>query len=245
MRLFFKRPKIQVFVRHCYFSSASHKKERLKAFDRRKCHQNLLNTLSPKDVNITFFLDSFYKNEGSHFVLEQTEFPVVEIKEGTEAGSFLKLLDYVTAQKFDEETILYFLEDDYLHKEGWVEILKEGFSIPEVDYVTLYDHKDKYFLPSYHQLTSKIYHTESCHWRTTPSTTNTFAIRFKTLLKDQEVHRAFSRDRKISSDHEKFCTLRERGAILISSIPGWATHAEPAFASPCHNWENVLNKSLK
>lgn len=243
MIFFSKPPKIQLFVRHCYFSSASHKKERPKHFDRYQCHQNLLRTTDHKQVNITFFLDRFYQQEQLHFVLKQTEYPVVEIKEGTEAGSFLRLLDYVLSQKFDPETILYFLEDDYLHKEGWTAILQEGFRLPEVDYLTLYDHRDKYFLDSYAQLESKIYHTESCHWRTTPSTTNTFAMRFKTLLKHQEIHRAFSKERKISADHDKFCALKEAGARLISSIPGWATHAEPAFASPCFNWETVFQKS--
>ncbi|HSX12386.1 MAG TPA: hypothetical protein VLF61_02735 [Rhabdochlamydiaceae bacterium] len=243
MIFFSKSPKIQLFVRHCYFSSASHKKERPKHFDRYKCHQNLLQTIDKKRVEITFFLDSFYKEEEPHFVLEQTEYPVVEIKEGTEAGSFLRLTDYALSQKYDAETILYFLEDDYLHKEGWVNILQEGFTLPGIDYVTLYDHKDKYFLPSYTHLESKIFHTESCHWRTTPSTTNTFAMRFKTLLKHQEIQRAFSKERKISADHEKFCALKEAGATLISSIPGWATHAEPAYASPCFNWEKLLHKS--
>lgn len=239
---FFSKPKIQIFVRHCYFSSASHKKGRYKHFDRRKCHQNLLSSIDGK-AGLTFFLDGFYKEDTDHFLLEQKEFPIVEIKEGTEAGSFLKMIDYVTAQKFDDETIIYFLEDDYLHKEGWIKIMQEGFSLPGIDYVTLYDHRDKYFLPLYENLESKLYHTDSCHWRTTPSTTNTYAMRFKTLLKHEEIHRAFSKDRKISADHEKFCKLKEIGAVLISSIPGWATHAEPEFASPCFDWENVLKKS--
>ncbi len=237
------RAAVQLFVRHCYFSSASHKKARHKHFDRQKCYQNLLATFDPKQVFLTFFLDSFYKEEEPHFVLEQSTFPVIEIREGTEAGSFLKMVDYVTAQKIEPETVIYFLEDDYLHKEGWVNILQEGFTLPNVDYVTLYDHRDKYFLPAYDALSSKIYHTDSCHWRTTPSTTNTFAMRFKTLLEHQEIHRAYSMERKISADHEKFCKLQKMGAVLISSIPGWATHAEPEFASPCYDWEAVLKKS--
>jgi hypothetical protein len=67
-------------------------------------------------------------------------------------------------------------------------------------------------------------------------------MRFKTLLRDQKIHRAFSEGRKISADHDKFCALKEAGACLISSIPGWATHAEPDFASPCYEWERLLQK---
>ena len=58
------------------------------------------------------------------------------------------MLDYVTNKKFHPDTILYFVEDDYLHLPGWLDVLLEGFSIPEADYVTLYDHKDKYFFPN-------------------------------------------------------------------------------------------------
>lgn len=195
--------------------------------------------MDEKEVDLTFFLDTFYQKEDPHFLLEQKKYPVIEIKEGSEAGSFLKMVDHVAKQGFDGDTIIYFLEDDYLHRPGWIDILKEGFTLP-ADYVTLYDHRDKYFLPNYHDLQAKIYHTQSCHWRTTPSTTNTYAMRYKTFLRDIEIHRAFSLGRKISADHEKFCLLKERGAILISSMPGWSTHAEPEFASPCFDWEEVL-----
>lgn len=238
---FRKKSKIQLFVRHCYFSSASHKKERYRHFDRIQCFQNLLATLDEREVNLTFFLDTFYQGDKKHFLLEQKKYPVIEIKAGNEAASFLKMLDYVIDQGFGDETLLYFLEDDYLHRPGWVKILKEGFTLP-FDYLTLYDHRDKYFLPLYENLQSKIFHTESCHWRTTPSTTNTYAMRYQTLLRDLDIHRAFSLNRKISADHEKFCLLNEKGASLISPMPGWSTHAEPKFASPCFNWEEMFIK---
>ena len=40
----------------------------------------------------------------------------------------------------------------------------------------------------------------------------------------------------ISADHQKFCALGKRGATLISSIPGWSTHIDRDFVSPCINW---------
>lgn len=236
-RLLQSKPKIEIFVRHCHFSSVSQHKKRLRGFSKQHCHENLMRT--KKDLPVTFILDSHHPASAVHFVRKQTTHPVIEIKEGTEAGSFLKMLDYVCSLKLDPETIIYFLEDDYLHREGWPEVLLEGFSIPGVSYVTLYDHKDKYFSPSYADLHSKLYHTKSCHWRTTPSTTNTYAMRFKTLLKDLEIHREYSLGQTVSLDHKKFCALQEKGAVLISSVPGWSTHGEPAFASPCIDWEKV------
>ena len=233
--------KIEVIVRHCHFSDISAHKNRLSGFSRKKCHDNLLATLDPKKVNLTFLLDTYHPSTTPHFVLQQTKYPVVEIKEGTETGSFLYLLSYVESLKLSPQTIVYFLEDDYLHREEWVDVLMEGFSIPEAHYVTLFDHRDKYFHPNYSQLQSKIFHTEHCHWRTTPSTTNTYAMRWGTLKQDMEMHRQFSEGRKISADHEKFLALGAQGKNLISSIPGWSTHVEEEFLSPCTDWKQVLS----
>jgi hypothetical protein len=232
-----KSPKIELFVRHCHFSEVSQHKNRLPGFSRQKCFENLLATLDRKRVNVTFLLDTFYPSEQKHFILNQTEFPVIEIKEGTETGSFLRLLDHVTSLKLDPSTIVYFLEDDYLHREGWIDVLHEGFSIPDASYLTLYDHRDKYFLPLYKELASKIFLTSSCHWRTTPSTTNTYAMKYETLLRDLPTHQKFSEGRKISADHEKFLELGRQGATLISPIPGWSTHVEEKLTSPCVDWE--------
>ncbi|MBS0620022.1 MAG: hypothetical protein JSS61_00995 [Verrucomicrobia bacterium] len=239
-----KIPPIRVFVRHCHYSAAGAHKARFSHFSREGCYDNLVDTLrDAKHVEVTFLLDTFHPHkEGEHFIKKQKQYPVIEMQAGTEAASFLYLLDYVEKQQFAPDTILYFLEDDYIHREGWVDILREGFTLPCADYVTLYDHKDKYFLPDYQHLQSQVFHTASCHWRTTPSTTNTYAMRMKTLLKHLPIHRAYSTGVSITEDHKKFCKLREEGATLISSIPGWSTHMEPAFASPCFKWEQYCKK---
>jgi hypothetical protein len=236
-----KQPCVKVFVRHCYASDASGHKERFDGFSRERCYQNLIETIDASDVDVTFFLDMARAHSPKHFLKEQQRFPVIDIHAGAEGASFLAMLDYVLAQKMDPETIVYFLEDDYLHKPGWLPILKEGFSIPSIDYVTLYDHKDKYAMAEYQNLHSRIFHTKSCHWRTTPSTTNTYAMRFETLQRDAAIHHAYSEGVAITKDHAKFTALAARGAILISSIPGYATHAEPAFASPCADWQSYFS----
>lgn len=216
-------------------------KKRLPGFSRELCYTNLLATTPRRKANLTFFLDA--PGEGPHAHYVSKEDPVL-MDEGTESGSFLRMLDHVIKLKIHPETILYFVEDDYLHREGWVDILLEGFQVPGVEYVTLYDHRDKYFYPMYAGLKSQIFTTPSCHWRTTPSTTQTFAVRLKTLVRDVSIHRKYSHNRKISADHEKFLHLQRRGAMLISSIPGWSTHAEPDFASPCVDWEDLLTQNL-
>ncbi|HEY2810327.1 MAG TPA: hypothetical protein VGJ00_02925 [Rhabdochlamydiaceae bacterium] len=237
-----KAPSLEVFVRCCYASTVSDHKERFKRFSRENCYRNLMQTADDvHDVHFTFFLDGAKATQETHFLKAQNSFPVIEITAGTEALSFLAMLDYVLAQNYNPQTIIYFLEDDYLHKPNWVEILKEGFTLPHVDYVTLFDHKDKYFSLQYPYLLSHLFHTSSCHWRTTPSTTNTYAMLFSTLQRDAALHRQYSQGRSITADHEKFCALARAGAALISSVPGWATHVDPPHASPCTDWESFLH----
>jgi hypothetical protein len=65
-------------------------------------------------------------------------------------------------------------------------------------------------------------------------------MRYQTLMKHLPIHRRFSEGRVISADHEKFALLGKLGSLLVSSVPGWSTHAEPEFASPCIDWEKIL-----
>lgn len=226
------QPLVEVFVRHCNYSSISAGKQRPSGFSKKVCFENLVATSRNSKVHFTYFLDVAV--EGDHFLKGKA----IEIREGTESGSFLRMLEYVERLDLHPDTIVYFLEDDYLHKPDWVAVLLEGFSLP-VDYVTLYDHRDKYM--HYPNLSSKILHTASCHWRTTPSTTNTYAMRFRTLKADYGTHERFSLGRKVTADHAKFCFLRKKGRVLISSMPGFSTHADPQFLSPCMDWTKLTH----
>ena len=233
--------KIHTFVRHCYYSNASNDKRRHTEFSHEKCHHNLMQTLERDKGEVTFLLDTHFAKDEPHFIQAQSEFPVVEIDAGCEGKSFLALIDYVLEQDLEDEAVVYFLEDDYLHKEGWIDILLEGFTLEEADYLTLFDHRDKYFFEQYSALQARLFHTASTHWRTTPSTTNTYAMKMGTLKKHLRMHKKFSIGRQISADHEKFLALGKKGATLISPIPGWSTHAEPEFASPCYDWDGIFS----
>ncbi|MBI5272453.1 MAG: hypothetical protein HY861_00535 [Chlamydiia bacterium] len=232
--------KIQVFSRHTLFSRISQHKKRLPHFSHEACYHNLLHTIDRTRADLSFLFDASNGPLHQHFLSKEKS--VIQIQAGSEADSFLYLLEYIETLRLAPDTILYFVEDDYLHRPGWTQILEEAFQIPAVDYATLYDHRDKYFL--YPKLTSRIFTSFSCHWRTIPSTTHTFATRVRTLLEDLKYHRRYSRDRQISADHEKFCKLTNKGRLLISSMPGWSTHAETDYASPCIAWEQYFDASV-
>jgi hypothetical protein len=82
-----------------------------------------------------------------------------------------------------EDDSVYLLEDDYIHKPGSSLALSEGLLL--ADYVTLYDHPDKYRLAAEsgnrfnHQKLHPtiLYASPTSHWRETNSTTMTFACR--------------------------------------------------------------------
>ena len=63
----------------------------------------------------------------------------VSVRNG--AGTFT--LAFERALDYDDDTIVYFVENDYIHKDNSLNVLLEGFEL-NCDYLTLYDHPDKY-----------------------------------------------------------------------------------------------------
>lgn len=228
--------KIEVFLRHCYYSNLNYStKNRPDWWDKEKVFQNFKNTINPETTNYTIIYDEHYGKQQDTFLKDEE---VVTINCGKESESFCKTLDHILTQNFNDDTIIYFLEDDYVHRPEWDKVLVDGFTLP-VDYVTLYDHGDKY-QEMYKDFMSKVLITKYSHWMPTPSTTNTFAVKFKTLKEDYEIQKKWSTDYEPSADHAKFIELNQRGRNLISSIPGYSTHAHKEFLSPCIDWSTYL-----
>ena len=229
---------VRIFQRHCNFSSNSHNKPRPEWFDREGIFDLFIKTLDER-VEYTAFHDCGNGDIKDHFLVNK-KVNKISVFGGNDAQSFLNLLNHVHAQNYPDNDIIYFVEDDYLHKEGWVDILLEGFKYIGADYYTLYDHPDKYFLPMYENLTSKIIVTPSVHWRTIPSTTNTYACRFSTLKKHFDIHVKYcDLVEKWTKDHDKFTQLWSEGSNLVSCIPGYSSHIESNMLSPTINWSKI------
>lgn len=227
---------IEVFLRHCYTSKVNLSgANRPNWWNKERVFQNFKNTLNPKTTNYTIIFDEHYGKQEDTFLKDEKS---ITINCGKESLSFLKTLEYITSKGYDNETIIYFLEDDYVHRPEWDKILIDGFNLP-VQYITLYDHGDKY-QEMYKDFMTKIQATRYSHWMPTPSTTNTFATKFKTLKEDLEIHKYFSTGFEPSADHGKFLELHKKGRNLISSIPGYSTHCHSQFLSPCIDWSTHL-----
>jgi len=163
-----------------------------------------------------------------------------KVSVGHGAGTFNLALDM--ALGYDDETIVYFVENDYLHKEGSPKILVEGLQLG-YGYVSLYDHPDKYmnganpFVEDGGEVT-RVMLTDSSHWKLTNSTTMTFASTVATLREDESILREFTKG-SYPRDFEMFLALREKQKGLITPIPGYSTHGETAWLSPLIDWSKI------
>lgn len=239
-----KKP-IQVFLRHCYHSKLQDlpDSKRPSWFNKYKVFQNFKNTIDSQLIDYTIVYDEFYGSIEKTFLRSEKNVNIVRC--GLENDSFLETLDIVKSKNFDDETIIYFLEDDYVHRFGWGKVLLEGFEIG-TSYVTLYD-LDFYIGKGY---LTELFLTSSSHWRVVPATTNTFACKYKTLIEDFDIHRKHSMegvrysngDRMHSDDHAKFIELGKNKKYIASPIPGWSTHCD-RYVSPIIDWKKVLNES--
>lgn len=162
---------------------------------------------------------------------------------GHGAGTFNLALDEALQSPDDE--IIYFLENDYLHKPGSDQIIKEGFELGAA-FVALYDHPDKYIGPDQGgnpyceggAEDTRVYLTNSCHWKITNSTTMTFASKVSTLKRVEPILRKHTVGTH-PNDFPMFLELRENNELLITPIPGYSTHGETAWLSPLTDWSKI------
>ena len=239
-----KKP-IEVFIRHCYYSKIQELPDRIRPswFNKIKVFENFKNTLNPDLINYTIVYDEFYGSIDKTFLAKEKNVEI--IKCGNECDSFLKTLEIIQSKNLSDDTIVYLLEDDYLHRPGWSEVMLEGFEINS-HYLTLYDF-DFFIAKGY---LCEIFTTPSSHWRAVPATTNTFACKYKTLIEDLEIQKEYSiygiremDEYSYSRDYNKFWELQKQERYLISPMPGWSTHCDENHISPIIDWKKVVNET--
>lgn len=164
---------------------------------------------------------------------------------GHGAGTFNLALDWALKQNDDD--VVYFLENDYLHRKNAETVILEGIDLG-ADYVSGYDHPDKYIPASKGgnpQIDddggeyTKLFLTKSSHWKITNSTTMTFASKVKTLKSDEDILRKWTNIGHYPEDYKMFLELREKNRILVTSVPGVSTHGETAWLSPLTDWSEL------
>lgn len=168
---------------------------------------------------------------------------ILYTEKGNGAATFNLALD--EALMYDDDEIIYFIENDYLHKPGSQKIIQEAFKLG-ASFVSLYDHPDKYLPPSkggnpYCEggaEDTRVYLTDSVHWKITNSTTMTFAAKVSTLKRVEPILRKHTSGTH-PNDFQMFLELREKNELLITPIPGYSTHGETAWLAPHTDWGKI------
>ena len=209
----------------------------------KNCLKNFCNVFFDYICDINIIADNCSESTISMIKKYIDSTNIEEASVGHGAGTFNLALD--KALKQDDEEIIYFIENDYLHKQNSPKILKEGFELG-ASFVSLYDHPDKYINPNeggnpYCEggaEDTRVYLTNSCHWKITNGTTMTFAAKVSTLKRTEPILRKHTSGTH-PNDFPMFLELREQNELLVTSIPGYSTHGEVAWLSPLTDWSEI------
>ncbi len=221
-------------------SDAGYNKVKPDYINNEKCLANAVNVF--KDADWSIIADNISEETNDMIQKYKSRNHINYVSVGHGAGTFNLALD--EALTLDDDEIVYFIENDYLHKPNSQKILEEGFKLG-APFVALYDHPDKYLDPSkggnpYCEggaEDTRVYLSDSVHWKITNSTTMTFAAKVSTLKKYEDTLRNFTNETH-PNDFQMFLHLREQGGLLLTPLPGYSTHGETAWLSPLTNWED-------
>lgn len=225
-------------------SDGSYKKDRLPNATKENCLRNFLNVFG-EHSEIVIMADNV-KNETVDWIqnllidVSVNDIEIIRTNSNGNGFSANMALDLGMDSVTD---YVYFVEDDYLHRDYSYEVLLEGLRL--ADYVSLYDHPDKYlpgtwggnpFIDEDGGELTKVFLTDSCHWKLTNSTTMTFATSVDIIKQDRKIWKQFT-DHKHPNDFQCFLRLREMGRSLITPLPSFSTHCDIPWVAPLVDWE--------
>ncbi len=166
------------------------------------------------------------------------------LREHGQSESFLVALSI--AFTWEDADIVYFVEDDYLHLPTALSQLCEVFEQLAPDYVTLYDHPDRYKVG--HDVTlhdNRIQASRTHIWRGVESTCMTFAAKVGCLREDLGIFLRRVTPSQLPQDRMLFWHLQRLGRfealegprrLLLGAIPSLATHCEGEYLAPGVDW---------
>lgn len=245
-----KKNKLLIIYRHTPLVSAIH--ERPDWFCYESCFLSLLksfnrDSLENFDIKLTILFDGDLKSWNENFISSYIDFKNIQFEYqifhgGSQKDSTWYALDYAAKNYNQGYRYIYFLENDYVHDPSWLiqfaEIIRANIPF---DYLSLYDHPDKYeysqsFHPFHKGLTSRIYTCGDRYWRSAPSTCGSYIVKTDIFEKD------FSILKSGLMDHLLFDQLALKERILLTPLPGLATHCMTRFLSPYVNWKLFADK---
>ena len=164
---------------------------------------------------------------------------IEEVSIGHGAGTFNLTLD--KALQLNDDDIVYFVENDYIHLPNSQKIIEEGFKLG-APYITLYLHPDKFIPPNQGGnpevdetggYLTRIYRGETELFGMFNSTTMTFASTVKNLKEDEAILRKWTSGTH-PDDFQMFLELREKGKALMCPLNTYSTHGETRWLAPLY-----------
>ncbi len=225
-------------------SDTGYPKQKPHYINNENCFRNAILTFPPNLCKWHIIADNVSDETMRMLTKYVPENFIRKVSVGHGAGTFRLAYEYALQQP--DDIYVYFLENDYLHATNALQILKEGLQLGESEYVTLYDHPDKYGYNNINPFVhggekTKIFLSNHCHWKITNSTTMTFSASVRTLRKDKSVFLRWTATRH-PFDFQIFYELcKFRNRKLLSSIPGYSTHGETMYLSPLTDWGESIN----
>jgi len=241
--------KLHIFYRHVHIkaekNSRDPNKRRPDWFSYEACFRNLLSTIRSdplgERVKLTVMFDGKFEDFVADFVSgyqanKELGIDLQFLEAGSDKNSALITLYYMFRSEIPDGDLVYMLENDYMHQPGWVskvfELYASGIAF---DYVSLYDHRDKYFLDMYETLQSRLFHTPTHHWRTAPSSCGSYISEILRFRSDYDIFQQGLPDYYFFN-----ALINERKRVLLTPIPGLSTHCMEGYLSPAVDWQRFL-----
>jgi hypothetical protein len=242
--------KLQIFYRHVHIkaekNSRDPNKHRPDWFSYEACFRNLLSTVrnDPQGnrVKLTVMFDGKLEDFMDDFVAryqanKDLNIDLQFLDAGSDKNSALITLHFIYRSDILDGDLVYMLENDYMHQPGWVskvfELYESGIAF---DYLSLYDHRDKYFLPMYESLQARLFHTRTQHWRTAPSSCGSYISEILRFRSDYDILQYGLPDYYFFN-----ALINDRQRVLLTPIPGLSTHCMEGYLSPAVDWPSYLS----
>lgn len=223
-------------------SDAGYSKVKPKYINNRNCLWNAVNTFQNVDFKDWTIIADNISEETDVMIQDYIPRDRIEyVSVGHGAGTFNLALD--KALTFDGNEIVYFIENDYLHLPGSQRIIEEGLEEIGSDFISLYDHPDKYIDGANPYVqgggeTTRVMLSTTSHWKVTNSTTMTFASKVKTLRKTENILREYTQG-SYPRDFDMFIALYNSAHYLVTPIPSYSTHGESEYLAPLIDWSKI------
>lgn|GEM_PF-1520591 len=223
-----------------------------------------ISSLRSNNVRWTLYIDRFEElNSDENCLLDKLskEFDIEIVKLETKSNT--KAYQYVLNEAClaDDKDKILFVEDDYLWLPEAIQEMNQTMdAIPEVDYLTPYDHPVRYDFGYYGGVDlphweNRIFLNGNRHYRSQESTCMTFMTRGRVIKQDRNLHLMYSPgDKKCPNDRELFRRLQHLGGnihnidekrLLLGPMPSLATHVHEPYLAPTIDWEKLASAIKK